>query len=55
MVEPNGRVTRALRLGDQLAVVPSDIDHPLLEQDRRLQEQAAQGVSSSLTLPLAQS
>ena len=31
--EPDAGVARAVRLGHQLAVVPPDVDHPVLEQD----------------------
>ena len=37
--ESDGRIARALRERYQLAVVPTHIDHPLPQQDQRLQEQ----------------
>jgi guanine nucleotide-binding protein G(i) subunit alpha len=45
--ESDGRVARPLRERYQLAVVPPHVDHPLPQQDRRLQEQTAQGASSA--------
>jgi hypothetical protein len=43
-VEPDGREPRTLRVGHQLGVVPAHVYHPVLEQDRRLQEQASEGM-----------
>lgn len=41
--EPHGRVVSPLRLCHQFKMVPPDIYHSGIEQDRCLQEQAAKG------------
>jgi|SRR5882762_9779575 len=41
--ESHGGKSSALRERDQLAVVPTNINHSVLEQDRCIQEQVAKG------------
>ena len=49
--ESDGRIARAFRERYQLAVVPTHINHPLPQQDRRFQEQTSQGASSAPVPP----
>jgi hypothetical protein len=43
--EPNARIPRPLRIRYQLALVPTHVRHPIPQQNRRLQSQAAQGAA----------
>jgi len=52
-IESYGGIPRAFRLNHKLALVPTDLDNLVYEQDRRVPQQTSKGTPISQTILLA--